>query len=137
MGGFVSIFYGVVERSAKRMVYARAGHERPLLLRDREVKQLAGDGAVLGILEETDLNLTEERIKLEPGDRVVLFTDGLTDVADADGRFSGHARLEALLQARALLPADQICSAIFADLAAFRGQAEQFDDMTLLVLEVK
>jgi serine phosphatase RsbU (regulator of sigma subunit) len=137
MGGFVSVFYGVVDRLTRRMTYARAGHERPLLLREGQVQQLSGEGAVLGTLEESQLNLSEEQVNLISGDRIILYTDGLTDVADADGRFSGHARLEVLLQARASLPAEQICSAIFADLASFRGQAEQFDDMTLLVLEVK
>lgn len=137
MGGFVSVFYGVVDRPVRRMIYARAGHERPLLLRDDQVIQLPGEGAVLGILEAENLNLSEETIDLLSGDRIILFTDGLTDVADADGRFSGRARLNALLLARSELPADQICSAIFADLASFRGQADQFDDMTLLVLEVK
>ncbi len=137
MGGFVSVFYGVVDRLNRRMVYSRAGHERPLLLRNGQAYHLPGEGAVLGILEEDALNLSEETIDLFAGDRVVLFTDGLTDVADTDGVFSGRARLETLLLARAHLPADQICSAIFADLASFRGQAEQFDDMTLLVLEVK
>ena len=137
MGGFVSIFYGVVERSSRRMMYARAGHERPLLLRDGQVRQLPGEGAVLGILEADDLNLSEERVDMLAKDRFILFTDGLTDVADADGRFSGRARLETLLLARADLPADQICSAIFSDLASYQGLAEQFDDMTLLVLEVK
>jgi serine phosphatase RsbU (regulator of sigma subunit) len=137
MGGFVSIFYGVVDRPARQMVYARAGHERPLLLRNGEIRQLPGEGAVLGILEAENLNLSEETVSLSAGDRIILFTDGLTDVADADGRFSGRARLETLLLAREELPADQICNAIFSDLASFQGQAEQFDDMTLLVLEVQ
>jgi serine phosphatase RsbU (regulator of sigma subunit) len=136
MGGFVSVFYAVIDGPARQMRYARAGHERPLLIRKGEVRQTSGNGAVLGILDEDQLNLSEEQIELLVGDKLVLFTDGLTDVADADGQFSGRPRLEALLLARANLPADQICSAIFSDLAAFRGQAEQFDDMTLMVLEV-
>lgn len=136
MGGFVSVFYGVVDRPVHRMMYSRAGHERPLLLRDGQVMQLDGNGAVLGVLDEVELNISEECIDLKTSDRLILFTDGLTDVADSEGQFSGHARLETLLRARASLPADQICVAIFSDLASFRGQAEQFDDMTLMVLEV-
>jgi sigma-B regulation protein RsbU (phosphoserine phosphatase) len=69
-------------------------------------------------------------------DRLILYTDGLTDVADAHGDFSGLARLRALLERISHRSALEVCQAIFAELDQYRGQAEQFDDMTLLVLEV-
>jgi sigma-B regulation protein RsbU (phosphoserine phosphatase) len=136
MGGFVSIFYGVVNYASRRLTYARAGHERPLLLRNDESLLLCGEGAVLGILAGEDLHLSEEWIDLRPDDRLILYTDGLTDVADAHGDFSGLARLRALLERISHRSALEVCQAIFAELDQYRGQAEQFDDMTLLVLEV-
>ncbi len=136
LSSFVSVFYGVITRSTGRLVYVRAGHERPFLVRNSHAQLLKGSGAVLGILDEEQLNLSEESLDLISGDRLVLYTDGLTDVADTQGHFSGAARLEELLQAQAGQSAAEICAAVFQYLAAFQGQAEQFDDMTLLVLEV-
>ena len=123
------------ECSTHRLAYTRAGHERPLLLRDGRVVSLAGEGAVLGILEGAIIGLSEEHIDLQPGDRLVLYTDGLTDVANQSGEFLGLPRFSELLQALAHLPGDDICSSLFSALSAFRGQAEQFDDMTVLILE--
>jgi sigma-B regulation protein RsbU (phosphoserine phosphatase) len=136
LDGFVSIFYAVVSRSTRQMTYTRAGHERPLLLRDGKVTALSGDGAVLGILDGEDLRLSEEHIDLSSGDRLVLYTDGLTDVADPSGQFLGFSRLEALVQKLARLPAEEICTSLFDALGIHRGGADQFDDMTVMVLEV-
>ncbi len=136
LNGFVSVFYGVVDRAAGDMVYVRAGHERPLLLREGEIRPLPGDGMVLGLLESEALNLTEERVLLRTGDRLILYTDGLTDVADAQGKFLGLQKLQPVLLEHAGKSAEEICQSIFDALSDYRGVAEPFDDMTLLVLQV-
>jgi sigma-B regulation protein RsbU (phosphoserine phosphatase) len=134
---FVSVFYGVVEAATRRLTYARAGHDRPLLLRAGTVQPLGGQGAVLGFLDPGDLHLSEEHVALAPGDRLVLYTDGLTDVLAPDGRLFDRGQLESLLQSCAGLSLADMCAAIFAELTAYRGAAEQYDDMTLLAVEVK
>ncbi len=133
---FVTVFYGVVEGSAKQLTYSRAGHERPVLLRDGRAHFLGGEGAFLGMMEDMDLTLTEERIDLAPGDRLVLYTDGLTDAQSANGRAFNLERLVELFQAHGELPPDELCTTVFADLAAYQGDAEQYDDMTMVVVEV-
>jgi sigma-B regulation protein RsbU (phosphoserine phosphatase) len=134
---FVSVFYGVVEASTRRLVYARAGHDRPLLLREGIVLPLGGKGAVLGILGQDDLRLSEEQIALAPGDRLVLYTDGLTDVLAPDDQLYSLERLQALLQSCGAAPAEDLCRATFAGLTVYRGAAEQHDDMTMLVIQVE
>ena len=136
LDGFVSLFYGVVDRTTRQMTYVRAGHERPLLLRDDRLHPLAGDGMVLGLLESDQLNLTEETVQLQTGDRLILYTDGITDVADAQGQFLTLQRFQPILLERAQLSAEEICQSLFEALAQYRGMAEPFDDMTLLVLQV-
>jgi sigma-B regulation protein RsbU (phosphoserine phosphatase) len=136
-GMFVTVFYGIVDARARRLTYARAGHDRPLLLRSGRVQALGGDGTVLGFPDLDDLRLTEERIDLMPGDRLVLYTDGLTDSLAPDGRPYGITRLTSLLQSYEDLPLSQLCEQAFAKLAAYRGAEEQFDDMTILVMEIE
>lgn len=136
LDGFVSVFYGVIELPTRRMTYTRAGHERPLLLRQNQMTALNGDGLVLGILEEIEQNLTEEIVDLMPGDRLVLFTDGMIDVADESGRFMGHEKLERILKDHSSVSEADLCEAVFSELARYRGGADPFDDTTLLICGV-
>jgi sigma-B regulation protein RsbU (phosphoserine phosphatase) len=136
-GMFVTVFYGVVEGAARRLTYARAGHDRPLLVREGKVQELGGQGTALGVLVEEQLPLEEEVVYLAPGDRLVLYTDGLTDVLAPDHRLFGLGRLKGLIETHASLPPVRLCEATFADLAAYQGSAEQYDDMTMLVVGVE
>lgn len=132
---FVTLFYGVVERASRRMRYCRAGHDRPFLLRSGSAQSLGGDGTPLGILQD-DFRLTKEEILLAPGDRLVLYTDGLTDVTNTEGELFNLDRLVTLFEAFANQSIDGMSNALFASLVDFQGQAEQYDDMSLLVMEV-
>ncbi len=133
---FVTVFYGVVDVRRRRMRYVRAGHDRPILLRSGQAQPLGGRGTFLGFWETGMLGLTEEQIDLQPGDRLVLYTDGLTDACAPDGQIFDRQRLSLLLQAHAAESPDAFCATIFADLTAFRSSADQFDDMTMLVMQV-
>lgn len=134
MEGFVSVFYGVVEQSTRRLTYARAGHMRPMLLREGKARFLPGDGMALGVMEPAALE--EKQTALRTGDLLVFYTDGLTDVVNKDNDFMSLDGLKELVERQAHLPAEAFCQAIFDALAAYRGSAEQFDDMTLLVAEL-
>ncbi len=134
---FVTVFYGVVDGPSRQLTYVRAGHDRPVLLREGIAQLLAGEGTFLGFPDLDDLHLSEERVILVPGDRLVLFTDGLTDILSPEGRPFGLGRLKSALLSHASLPPDELCTATFADLSAFQENAEQYDDMTMLVVEVK
>lgn len=135
-GMFVSMFYGVTYGPGRHMRYARAGHDRPLLLRGGTVHELGGRGALLGTFEAEELHLTEEDIVLASGDRIVLFTDGLTDAISEAGEVYGLERLKQLAVTNAGLSPDPFCDALFGELHGYCGAAEQFDDMTLLVADV-
>ena len=137
LDGFVSVFYGVVENSTRRMRFARAGHEKPWLLRAGQVIRLEGQGMVLGVLESDQLRLTEEEVQLAVGDRLVLYTDGLTDATNPRGQFFGAERLGPLLASCAGQDANGMCEAIFSALEHYRAELDPFDDMTLMILEVE
>ncbi|MCL4266265.1 MAG: SpoIIE family protein phosphatase [Anaerolineae bacterium] len=133
---FVTVFYGVVDMPARHLTYARAGHDYPLLLRQGVVQRLGGNGLFLGFPGVDDLQLSEEALALEMNDRLVLYTDGLTDVVDEHGRLFSPGQLFPIIQQHAHQPLPDFCQAIFADLETYQGNAEQYDDMTLLVVEI-
>jgi serine phosphatase RsbU (regulator of sigma subunit) len=136
-GIFVSVFYAIIDPNSRQMTYARAGHDRPIRLRQGQGQFLGGSGAVLGILADSDLRLTEEQIDLQPGDRFVLYTDGLTDATNPEGDFFGLNRLKEFLQRHPPASPVELCTAVFTEIDAHQGNVDQFDDMTLLVMEVK
>ncbi len=133
---FVTVFYGVVDSRSRKLIYARAGHDRPLLLRGSDVLELSGDGVLLGFHSGEHLHLTEESLELNPADRLILYTDGLIDTISPDGTRFDRGGLYTLLKDVGHLPANELCDAVFNALIEYQGTAEQFDDMTLLVVEV-
>jgi ribosomal-protein-alanine N-acetyltransferase len=133
---FVTVFYGVVNGPTHQLTYARAGHDRPLLLRNGEVLELKGEGVFLGFVGTEHLHLSEETLWLNPGDRLLLYTDGLIDTTSQEGQRFDRTGLHALIKEVSHLSAQELCAAIFDRLSAYQGSAEQFDDMTLLAVEV-
>jgi len=133
---FVTVFYGILDGPSGRLTYTRAGHDRPLLIRGSDILELKGDGVFLGFLGSQDLRLTEEYLNLESGDRLMLYTDGMTDTTSPEGVRFDRTGLHTLLKEVGHLPAKELCEAIFEKLIDFQGESEQYDDMTLLVVEV-
>ncbi len=134
---FVTVFYGILDVPKRRLTYARAGHDRPLLIRAGTVRQLEGEGTFIGFPTLGKVDCSEEILDLAPGDRLVLYTDGLTDAVGPDRRPFELQRLIEAIQSCAGIAPDQLCKAVFAEVAAHQGAAERFDDMTMLVVEVR
>jgi sigma-B regulation protein RsbU (phosphoserine phosphatase) len=133
---FVTVFYAVLNTAGGTLTYARAGHEEPLLVRDGDVRTLGGVGRFLGLLDADELPLDEAVIPLRPGDRLVLYTDGLTDALSPDGLPYGLDRLKAFCATHASLDPADLCTAAFDELARYQAGGEQFDDMAMLVMAV-
>jgi len=131
---FVTAFYGVLDRSTGTLTYVVAGHERPLLVRPGEgVIRLEGNGRFLGMIQ--DLDLDEFSFVLKPGDRLVLFSDGVPDATDESGAQYGYDRLIQVLETNQYLPAQEMVDTIASDVGKWRGTSQAFDDLTLLILE--
>ena len=133
-GMFVTVFYGILDQASGILTYARAGHDHPFVIHDGEVTSLAGRGMVLGLFESPTFVLSEESITLSPGDQLVLFTDGLTDVMNPAGEMLSRERLADLARQYAGLTPNAFCHVLFESLDSFRGAAPQFDDMALVVV---
>lgn len=131
---FVTVFYGVLHRPTGCLRYVRAGHERPLLLSpDQTITPLPGRGRFLGMLP--DLTLPEFTVQLHPGDRLVLFSDGVSDAINEAGVHFGHERLQELVQAGNNLVAVELVHHVVNKINLWSRGALPFDDVTLLVIE--
>src|SRR5579863_3187250 len=125
---FVTFFYALLQEH--ELTYSNAGHNAPILVRaGGAVERLDRGGIVLGLAADPDYE--QETLKMEPGDRLLLFTDGLTEACSAHGEEFGEERLIELAVENRSLRAKAIEEKA---LAAVRGFCEQFDDDVTLVV---
>lgn len=111
-----------------------AGHCAPLVARAGGVTEIASGGPPIGLGAMGDPAWETARIRLEPGDTLLLFTDGLTEAEDADGNEYGVERLAELLGRHRAAPLAELGSRILADLGTFLGGAGRKDDLSLLAI---
>ena len=133
---FVSCWLGIIDTRTGVVEFANAGHCPPLVLRaatgEAEFVQM-DPCPVLGVIPDTDYEV--ETLKLERGDRLLLYTDGVTEANAGYEEFFGAERLKGVLEDTAsLTPADQL-KVIRDDVRSFVGSNEQFDDITMLIVE--
>ncbi len=130
---FISFFIGVLDPATGAMVYVNAGHNPPLLVHcDGKVEELQGTGLLLGILPTATYE--QRSCQLDPGDVIVLFSDGVTEAAvpETDEQF-GEARVVQILAEQSCNSAKDIIDAIIAKVNEFTGGAPPADDITLVV----
>jgi sigma-B regulation protein RsbU (phosphoserine phosphatase) len=134
-GRFATFCYARIEPEAGRLVYSNAGHNPPLLVRpDGTTGLLSEGGMVLGVFADSPYK--ESALAIGHGDRLVFYTDGITEARDAAGEEYGDERLRAVaLQCRAST-AETIKESLLSDVNAFTGGRFE-DDATLIVVAVE
>ena len=131
---FVTVFYGVFDATTGMLRYASGGHNPQYLRRaDASVESLdAAGGVVLGVMP--DVEFTDHVVQLRPGDRLVMYTDGVTEACNAAHEAYGESRLIAELRAHGDGTAAALVKRICDSVTSFAGGAAQSDDITLAVL---
>lgn len=133
-GKFITLFYAVLDSSARRLTYTNAGHSPPLITRlDQSCLKLETGGAVLGVFPEWSYD--EAAIDLRPGDRLVIYTDGITEAADSSGEELGEQRLMAIVSKDTSVSATDLRDAIMQSVTEFCRE-DFTDDATLLTVAV-
>jgi sigma-B regulation protein RsbU (phosphoserine phosphatase) len=133
---FVTLFYAVLNIQGKVLTYVNAGHNYPLLFRGDQVILLSVGGAPVGVFD--DATYEEEVIKLLPGDLLVLYTDGFTDVLNDEDVIFGEERLRQAIVRNRDLSADEIVHKLEAAIAEFTGRPNgDDDDRTMVALKVE
>jgi sigma-B regulation protein RsbU (phosphoserine phosphatase) len=131
-GKFVTAFLGVLDGPGGRLVYSNAGHNAPLVVSaGGAVTRLEAGGLILGIFEDAAYE-TGEAV-LAPGDRLVLFTDGVTEAMDEQDELWGEERLVELVRAAADLDSAALLGRIVEAVRRFEGARGASDDVTLIV----
>ncbi len=139
-GKFATFFYAQLHPETDQITSINAGHNYPLVIRrEGGYDELEKGGVMLGMFPNDVLSeiseFEQETTQLGSGDVVLFYTDGVTETVNTDGELYEEERLEAVAQRVKSESADQICQAIYDDVIAFQGEAEQFDDLTLMVLK--
>jgi phosphoserine phosphatase RsbU/P len=133
---FVTVFYGILNIAEGEIEYVNAGHNPPYLLSSSGVTKVGTKhGIALGVLEKT--HFTPESFKIRPGEKLFLYTDGITEAFNREEVAYGTERLENLLQRHLDSPIEKIVSASFEEAVAYVDGAPQSDDITLLAIAYK
>jgi putative ABC transport system permease protein len=145
---YATFFYAQIDEKNRRLHYVNAGHNPPYLLRridprstnapdvsEAEIEELSTGGTVLGLFPQASYE--EATIELHPGDVLVVFTDGVTEALNPNEEEFGEDRLKQLLRQVIHLPVNEITSRISEGLKNWIQEAEQYDDLTFLVMKVQ
>jgi serine phosphatase RsbU (regulator of sigma subunit) len=131
-GRFVTAFLGFLDAGSGQFVYVNAGHNPTVLVRKSgAVEMLTQGGLILGIMPDSPFEAGETT--LAPGDLLALYTDGVTEGANAAREQWGEERLVAALRASADEPAAAVAARIVREVRAFEGESGPADDITVLV----
>jgi len=132
---FATLFFGCLEPARHRIHFANAGHPPALRFSASGMERLAAGGVALGCLE--NVSFQEAEITLNPGDLVVVYSDGVSEAMNVAGEEFGEKRLIESVRGLRGRPAAEIIAGIVSDAARFSGDMPQFDDMTLVVVQRK
>lgn len=134
---FLTVFYAIYNIKTGSVSYCNAGHNPPHLLHaDGSVNELPlSRNTIVGAFEGMDYG--EDTLQLEQGDTLVMFTDGVTEAMDTAYKEFGAERLDSILRQQSGANSQQTIEAVKAGIKEFVGEAEQSDDITMLVVKRK
>jgi len=132
---YATVFYCALERGG-RLHYVNAGHCAPLIVRlDGGLESLAATGMPVGLIEQAEFEVRE--IELHSGDKIVIYTDGVTEAQNLQAEFFGRHRLRQVVTERRADSCREMHDAVQSAIAAFTESAPQADDITLVVIEYR
>ncbi|MDD5654514.1 MAG: PP2C family protein-serine/threonine phosphatase, partial [Candidatus Omnitrophica bacterium] len=149
---FMTMLYLTWDPSQKKLFYSSAGHEHILIYRSNlesprvapegtsplgqpNVEAIISGGFMLGMVPEIDEYLEDRSLSLNPQDKVILYTDGVTEARNTDEDLFGLKRLTDIISKHGHKPAQDLLSIIKEEVYAYIGTREQYDDITLVVME--
>ncbi len=133
---YATFFYAEFDETTLLLRYVNAGHNPPFLLRhDGAIEELSAGGAIIGMFPA--LRYEEATVEMHAGDVLLAFSDGVPEAHDPAGEEFGEERLQELLRRMAHLPVSEMSSSILDELKKWMSDAEQYDDLTFIVMKVQ
>ena len=136
-GMFVTAWMGILDLKTGLLKFVNAGHNPPLVRQaDGEFVYLkARSGMVLAGMD--GIKYRQNELQLTPGDQIFLYTDGVTEATDKNNQFYGEERLLETVNRNIVMDTRKLCEAVKSDVDQFVGEAPQFDDITMLSVEIQ
>lgn len=130
---FMTLFVGILDVADGRLRYVNAGHNPPLLLQNASVSELTDGGTVIGMMP--GVSYAEGEAFMDPGSLLALYSDGVTEAANAAGDVFGEAMLREELQKALTHEASGVVAMVLESVDGFSGSCEQTDDISLVVVK--
>ena len=130
---FITAFIAVYDPKTGELTYSNAGHNYPYILSDKLTALNTESGIIAGSF--SDIEFPEYTVKMKAGDRLFLYTDGITEAENKEGKLFDDGRLEKVLSDHIRSDAKGVLNAVTEEINSFTHGAEQSDDMTMLVLQ--
>ena len=144
---FMTLIYLMWQFQSKALTYSSAGHEHILVYRETfpqgetfpmgKVEAIQSGGFMLGMIQDIDRFLEEKQITLQAQDKILLYTDGVTEAENASGDRFGLSRLKETFAKHSSKSASELMQAIKDEVYTFIGNHPQYDDITLVVMEAR
>jgi sigma-B regulation protein RsbU (phosphoserine phosphatase) len=135
VGRYATMFFGIIDDDG-HLEFINAGHPSPFLIRNGVAEEAFTEGSFpVGLVPEAEY--TAACLKLEPGDTLVLFSDGVTEAMDPNDELYGVPRLKQVLTGLAECPLEEIQKCVLESVENFARGAHQADDLTLLVVRYR
>lgn len=131
---FVTFLYGILDVRRRQFMYTNGGHNYPLLVRDTGIQVLDKVDLVTGV--RRDHKYRQETIKLNSGELLVFYTDGITEAHGSSHELYGEQRFQETLQRHRQLPVAEIINRVYEDVVAHCGNTNLVDDFTLIVARI-
>lgn len=133
---FATLFLALYDDQTRTLRYTNAGHNAPLLVRaDGRIEELSAGGLMVGAFDSAKYE--EVSTELQPGDVLLIYSDGITEAERATGEEYGAVRLMQLAARERHLAPDELRQAIFDEIDTWTGTQERNDDQTLVIVKVK
>ena len=133
---YFTLIYGLLDSCTGELMLTQAGHPHPILIgQDRELMILGNGGPPVGILPDMEYENTCQL--MHPGDRLLLYSDGITECQNQEGTQFGEDRLHTYLKAQGNQPLPEMLDGLEAEMEAWRGSSNFDDDVSVLVLEFR
>jgi len=133
---YITFFYGILNTDTNRFTFCNAGHNPPYLIDKKGIiRELKTGGIVLGMMKDTLFET--ETVELKSEDKIVMFTDGITEAMDNNENEFGELRVKEIIKKNTKKSAEQTMDSIRSEVKNFIDNTPQSDDITMVVVKVK